>query len=190
MRLFLYRTLQSAYLQKGICGLYMRHSPGMSVRCPISQLPIENNPNLSILPAHHNVITTAQLSLTILSQVQKTIECVYKGRSPVMYAGNVRRRTQVRNIRESDEVGVLVYLGGHDGIVAADLRIAFQQARQLKDLSFPFCSGGRNQSETWLGCIVSWTTATNSSRNWFKSTSSRNVALKVARVRAASYLRR
>ena len=77
----------------------------MSVKCPISQLPIENDPKLSILHAYHSVITTAQLSLTILSQVQKTIECVYKGRSPVMYAGNLRRRTRVRNIRESDEVG-------------------------------------------------------------------------------------
>src|SRR6266568_6927251 len=51
-------------------------------------------------------------------------------------------------------------------------------------------SGGRNHSETWEGCIVSWTTATNCSLNCSKSTSLRNVALKVARVRAASYLRR
>src|SRR5207248_3258211 len=34
------------------------------------------------------------------------------------------------------------------------------------------------------------TTATRCSRNWCKSTSLRNVALKAARVRAASYLRR
>src|SRR5258708_4456553 len=51
-------------------------------------------------------------------------------------------------------------------------------------------SGGRNHSETWEGCIVSSTTATSCSRNWCKSTSLRNVALKAARVRAASYFRR
>ena len=52
------------------------------------------------------------------------------------------------------------------------------------------CLSSRNQSETWLGCMVSWTTATRCSRSWFKSTSSRRVVLKAARVRAASYLRR
>ncbi len=64
------------------------------------------------------------------------------------------------------------------------------QYNYLTTLSFPSCCVGRNQSETWLGCIVSWTTATSSSRNWFKSTSLRNVTLKAARIRVASYFRR
>jgi len=48
----------------------------MSVKCPISQLPIENDPKLSILHVYHSVITTAQLSLTILSQVQMSYSIV------------------------------------------------------------------------------------------------------------------
>src|SRR6266571_661002 len=54
----------------------------------------------------------------------------------------------------------------------------------------PSCSGGRNHNETWEGCIVSWTTTTKSSCSCSKSTSWRKVALKAARVRSASYLRR
>ena len=49
---------------------------------------------------------------------------------------------------------------------------------------------GGNQSETWEGCIVSVTTASNSSCNCPKSTSLRSLALNCASVRAASYLRR
>src|SRR5258707_3346519 len=52
------------------------------------------------------------------------------------------------------------------------------------------CSGERNHNETRVGCIVSWTTAINCSRNWFRSISLRKAALKAATVRTASYLRR
>src|SRR5258708_4877376 len=55
---------------------------------------------------------------------------------------------------------------------------------------FPWCAGGRNHSETCVGCMVSWTTATNWSLNCSRSTSLRSVALKAASTRAASYLRR
>jgi hypothetical protein len=44
--------------------------------------------------------------------------------------------------------------------------VALQGARCVSS-----CSGGRNHSETKVGCIVSWTTATNCSRNWERSTS-------------------
>src|SRR6266566_3479004 len=49
---------------------------------------------------------------------------------------------------------------------------------------------GFNQSETCAGCIVSCTMLIKWPLNWFKSTSLRNVALKAASVRAASYLLR
>jgi hypothetical protein len=49
---------------------------------------------------------------------------------------------------------------------------------------------GGNQSETWEGCMVSVTTATNFSLNCSKSTSLRKVVLKASNVLAASYLRR
>src|SRR6266480_4435782 len=50
--------------------------------------------------------------------------------------------------------------------------------------------GGHSHNETCVGCIVSSTTAISFVPNWFKSTSSRTVALNVASVRASSYLRR
>ncbi|GAC1453312.1 MAG: hypothetical protein PVSMB4_14040 [Ktedonobacterales bacterium] len=49
---------------------------------------------------------------------------------------------------------------------------------------------GRNQSERCSGCIVSPTTASKSSASRPRSTSLCSVALKMAIVRAASYLRR
>ncbi len=63
--------------------------------------------------------------------------------------------------------------------------LALQGARSVLS-----CSGGRSQSETCAGCIVSCTTASKSSRNWFRSTSLRKVALKAATVLAALYLLR
>src|SRR5260221_12216795 len=62
--------------------------------------------------------------------------------------------------------------------------VALQGARCFR------CSGGRNQSETCAGCIVSCTTASKCSRNWSRSTSWRKAALKPAKTFAASYLRR
>ena len=53
-----------------------------------------------------------------------------------------------------------------------------------------YVSGGRNQSETCAGCIVSLTTATSCSLNCSRLTSLRKVALKAANVFAASYLLR
>ena len=50
--------------------------------------------------------------------------------------------------------------------------------------------GLRSYSETCAVCIVSWTTATTCSINCRKSTSWRRVALKVASMRAMSYLQR
>ncbi len=52
------------------------------------------------------------------------------------------------------------------------------------------CSGGRSQTLTCSGCIVSWTTETRSTRIFSRSTSSRRVAPKLASVWLASYLRR
>src|SRR5215467_1274544 len=63
--------------------------------------------------------------------------------------------------------------------------VALQVAR-----CFSSWSGGRNHSETCAGCIVSCTTPSKCSRNWFKSTSWRKVALKAATTFTASYLRR
>src|SRR5436305_1937132 len=54
----------------------------------------------------------------------------------------------------------------------------------------PWRSGGRNHSETCLGCIVSCTTVSRCSLNCVRSTSLRRVVLKAVRVLAASYLRR
>src|SRR5215469_985597 len=48
----------------------------------------------------------------------------------------------------------------------------------------------RTHKEICAGCIVSCTTTSTRSRNWSRSTSWRKVALKAARVLAASYLRR
>lgn len=56
---------------------------------------------------------------------------------------------------------------------------------QVRD--FPSYWVLRGRRETCVGCIVSWTTATRCSLNWFRSSSLRRVALKAARVRAASY---
>src|SRR5215831_12201901 len=60
----------------------------------------------------------------------------------------------------------------------------------LQGFRFSSCAGGRNQSETWEGCIVSCTTANRCSRNWSKSTCACSVELKAATVLAASYVLR
>src|SRR6266446_1654581 len=62
----------------------------------------------------------------------------------------------------------------------------------LLQVAWGFLSGavGRNQSETWEGCMVSCTTATRCSLSVARSTSLRRVALNASTVRAASYLRR
>src|SRR5438105_15848076 len=77
-------------------------------------------------------------------------------------------------------------------------KIRFSSVRLADSALAPYgclCSvlswlAGRNHSETWLGCIVSGTTATRCSLNCVSSTSLRRVALKAATVRAASYLQR
>src|SRR5712691_4902641 len=75
--------------------------------------------------------------------------------------------------------------------------LSFRVARSNSSIAFyrsvvGFLSwlAGRNHSETCVGCIVSSTTDSRCSCNWYKSTSLRKATLKAARVRAASYLRR
>src|SRR5215469_14132444 len=50
--------------------------------------------------------------------------------------------------------------------------------------------GWRIHSETWVGCIVCSTTASNCSQSRSRSVSARNVVLTAAIILAASYLRR
>jgi hypothetical protein len=67
------------------------------------------------------------------------------------------------------------------------LRASFDQPD-----TFPFFEAvsGRNQSETWAGCIVSFTTLTRSSLKASRSVSSRSLAEKAPRVFLASYVLR